>query len=120
MKKTLPLIAIALLASASARAEYVGPQGDIKTYTTVAEVLEYPVEDKDVVLTGYLTRKVSMDKYRFQDDTGHVRVEIDAGQFPAGVKIDDKTKVRLTGEIEAEFLTTPEVDASKLEIVTAP
>ncbi len=117
MKKILPLIALTLLASTAARAEYTGPQGEITTYTTVAEVLEYPVEDKDVVLTGYLTRKIGVDKYRFQDDTGHVRIEIDAALFPADAKVDDKTKVRVSGEVEAEFLTRPEVDAEKLEIL---
>lgn len=98
-----------------ASAEYTGP-GATKTVDTVAQVLKNPVDDQNVSLTGILTKKVGSDKYTFSDGTGEIRVEIDSEDFPK-VAVDDKTKIRITGEVEKDFMESPEIDVDTVTTV---
>lgn len=110
------LIAATPALSAPATAAYTGPQGENRAFTSVAEIREYPVNDGEAALTGHIIRKVGHETYLFQDASGTMRVEIDHDMFPAA-DIDEKTPVRIIGEIEAGMLDAPTVDASKLDII---
>lgn len=98
----------------AAQAQYVGPSTQ-KTPVTVAEVLKNPVDDQNVVLRGHLIKKVGNEKYMFSDGTGEIRVEIEAEDFPAQ-KIDAKTLIVIRGEVENDFLKSPEIDVDMISI----
>lgn len=108
-------VAAAVACVTSAHAQYAGPSSQV-THNTVAAVLKNPVDDQAVVLRGFLTKKVGNEKYLFSDGTGEIRVDIDNKRF-AGQKIDEKTKVELHGEVEKDFLESPEIDVDSITIV---
>lgn len=117
MKKPTVLACVAVLCfPAMAMAAYTGPQAGNKAFASVAEIREYPVNDGEATLTGHIIRKVGHETYLFQDGTGTLRVEIDHEMFPAE-DVNEKTLVRIVGEIEAATLDRPSVDASSLEII---
>ena len=103
----LPLIVL------SAQAQYLGPNSHVAN--TISEVLKNSVDDQPVVLEGYLIKKVGKKKYLFSDGTGEIRVEIDQEKFR--FPVTEKTKVRLIGEIEKEFIKDVEIDVDRIEIV---
>lgn len=120
MTRTLPFAAILLAASFSlatmpAHAQYSGPTA-LVTQNTVGAVLKNPIDDQQVVLRGYLTRQVSKEKYMFSDGTGEIRVDID-DKYMRGLQINDKTKVELHGEVEKDFLESPEIDVDVIRII---
>lgn len=108
-------VAAAIACVTSAHAQYAGPSSQV-THSTVAAVLKNPVDDQAVVLRGFLTKKVGNEKYLFSDGTGEIRVDIDHKRF-GGQKIDEKTKVELHGEVEKDFLESPEIDVDSITIV---
>jgi uncharacterized protein (TIGR00156 family) len=99
----------------SAHAQYVGP-GQGAGLTTVAEILKNPVDDQEVLLRGKITRKLKKERYEFRDDTGAIRVEIDDKYF-YNLKVTDKTVVEIYGEVEKEFMKSPEIDVKRLTII---
>ena len=105
----------ALLLAAPASAQYTGPHGVAPT--TVAEVLKSGSDDQQVVLRGKLIKKVGSDKYEFSDGTGSIRVEIDAKRFPAE-PIDDKVTVEIQGELEKDFMHSPEIDVDVIRRIS--
>lgn len=119
MKKRFGLAAAVLVLGSAhvAFAQYAGPSSAKPaaraSFSTVAEILKNPVDDVQVSLQGHLVRQVGKEKYFFSDGTGEIRVEIDTEHFPA-TRIDDKTKVRLQGEIEKDFMQSPEIDVKQL------
>lgn len=105
---------LALLAVGTAgiaMAQYVGPSGT--QLTTVATVLKTGKDDQQVLLQGVLLKKVGHEKYEFSDGTGTIRVEIDDKIFPRET-IDEKTRVELLGEVEKDFMTSPQVDVDTI------
>lgn len=62
-----------------------------------------------VVLEGFIVKKVGNEKYIFTDGTGEIRIDLDDKYLP-GQPFDDKTKVQLRGEVEKDFLDSPEID----------
>ncbi|RYF01478.1 MAG: NirD/YgiW/YdeI family stress tolerance protein [Comamonadaceae bacterium] len=112
-----PALALALAwsSAAPALAQYTGPSAT-PAYRNVGEVLKNPVDDAKVAFTGHLLRKVSNDKYIFSDGTGEIRVDIDDKHFPP-TPIDEKTKVQIRGEVEKDFLESPEIDVESLAVV---
>lgn len=105
---------VALGIPLAAQAQYVGPSTQ-KAPMTVADVLKSPVDDQNVVLRGHLIKKVGNEKYLFSDGTGEIRVDIEAEDFPVQ-KIDDKTLIVIRGEIENDFLKSPEIDVDMISI----
>ena len=82
------------------------PSGPLKT---VAEILQNPTDDQKVHLKGYVLKKLGVEKYSFRDATAEIRLEIEAENLPT-VAIDDKTLVEILGEVEKDFMVSPEVD----------
>lgn len=118
MKKIALLSAtIATLGLATAaQAEYTGPGAGTPAPSTVAAVLSEGHDDQDVTLRGHLVKKVGKEKYIFADDSGKIRVDIDHDDFP-NAAVDEKTMIEITGEIEKDFMESPEIDVDKLTIV---
>lgn len=106
---------VTTLAASVALAQYTGPSTTTQ-YRSIADVLKNPVDDAPVTLDGYLIKQVGKEKYIFSDGKSEIRVEIDAKEFPA-TPIDDKTRVRIRGEVEKDFLDSPEIDVDSLTVV---
>jgi len=104
-------IAFTLAAGGAAFAQYVGPSS-LKS-TSVAEVLKSGTEDQQVALRGKLLKKIGSEKYEFSDGTGTIRVEIDNKIFPVE-PIDEKTQVEIRGEVEKDFMSSPEIDVDSI------
>lgn len=110
---------LALGAATLAQAQYAGPSTARTAipprYASVADILEEPVDDARITLQGTLVRQVGKEKYLFSDGTGEIRVEIDAEDFPAA-RVDATTRVRLEGEVEKDFLQSPEIDVKRISV----
>lgn len=116
IKRTTIISAAALLlAATSASAQYAGP-GASPAIANIKEVLSSAPDNARVELVGYVTRQVGKEKYIFNDGTGEIRVEIEAEDFPK-VRIDEKTKLRIGGEVEKEFLQSPEIDVDHITVL---
>lgn len=118
MKKTIAsaLVAVAAIWLPTAvQAQYVGPSTQLQAHS-VAEILKNPVDDQKVVLKGHITKKVGKEKYLFSDGTGEMRIEIDHEKLPMQ-RIDDKTLVEISGEVETEFMKSPEIDVDLVSVL---
>ena len=83
---------------------------------SIAEALRSP-GDTRVELDGFIIKKVGEEKYIFSDGKDQIEVEIDAKHFPA-VRIDDKTKVRISGEVEkGGFLKSAKIDVESVTVL---
>lgn len=97
----------------SAAGDYTGPNAG--NVTTVSAAQNAP-DDAPVVLVGQVIQKVKGDTYEFRDSTGSIHVEIDHDKWPAGVAVNEKTRVRLYGEVDKE-LASREIDVDRVEVV---
>ena len=113
----LPIVSMVfgMTVSGTVNAQYTGP-GESVAPTTVMAILKEPVEDQDVVLTGVLLKKLSKEKYIFSDGSGQIRVEIDS-KYMLDLTIDEKTRVEIRGEVEKDFLESPEIDVKMIRVV---
>jgi len=94
MQRILTLLLFIATATSSAWAAYTGP-GATPAVTSVAEA-RLQRDDQTVVLRGQLVAKLGDERYRFQDDTGVIDVEIDDEDLPRDTVSAD-TLVELHG-----------------------
>ncbi|MDD2744469.1 MAG: NirD/YgiW/YdeI family stress tolerance protein [Rhodocyclaceae bacterium] len=97
-------------------AQYVGPSNN-PSYKSISDVLKNPVDDMEAVLEGTLSKKIGKSKYMFSDGVAEIRVEIDSKHFPVSTLISEKTRVRLHGEIEKDFMESPEIDVKQVTVI---
>lgn len=115
MNRLLFLFGLFVMATGAATAQFIGPgTSDIMT---VKSVLDRPVDDMFVTLKGYIVKKISHDKYIFKDNTGEIRVDIDEKYFPYGTPITAQTLVMIQGEVDKDFMTSPEIEVKQFVIV---
>jgi uncharacterized protein (TIGR00156 family) len=128
-RKTLIYLAFAAFCT-SAQAQFVGqgapaapasgtlnPAGTAEVKVTpVAEILKNPVDDLYVLVRGRLTRKLRSEHYEFTDGTGTIRVEIDDEDF-VRQPVTEETVVELYGEIDVDFMTSPEIEVEWMRVV---
>ncbi|WP_252177342.1 NirD/YgiW/YdeI family stress tolerance protein [Endozoicomonas sp. 4G] len=118
MKKTLTAILAAstiALTAGNAFAEYTGPSST-PTINDVASIIENPTDDTRVELTGYLTNKIDNETYTFSDGKDSIQVEIDAKEMPK-VAINEKTKVKIFGEVEGGAFETTEIEVERMSVM---
>ena len=113
IKHTVPVALACIVTAASA--QFAGP-GATAPYSSVAEVLQHAVDDTRVELEGVIIRQVGKEKYIFTDGKTEIRIEIDEKYMPA-VKFDERTRVRIRGEVEKDFLESPEIDVDAVILV---
>jgi len=106
------LIAGMLLCAASSHAQYTGPGIAL---STVRALLAEGKDDMAVSLQGRIVRHMGLDKYRFADHTGEITLEIDPKIWPATMRVDENTEVRVHGEYEKAVIGKPEVDVTNIE-----
>ena len=116
--RTLKSAAFALgmsLAMSAAFAQYAGPSS-VPTMT-VKQLLDTGKDDQHATLRGFIVSHDGGEHYTFADDTGRMKVEIDAKHFPPGVKIDDKVRVEISGEFDKDLVgTKAELDVKQLSL----
>lgn len=113
---TLALIATSLsLPSACAFAQYTGP-GATSAVTTVAEARDQR-DDQPVVLQGTLVAKIGHERYRFEDATGEIDVEIDDKDLPSHQAVSATTVVELHGEVDTHRFKPTDIDVDHVRIV---
>jgi len=116
MRYILSMILVLVLAF-PAYAAFSGPGTTVGVNTV--EQAKKAYDDTPCVLVGNVIMMVtgSDDKYIFKDSTGQITVEIDYEVF-AGRTVNPAMKVRITGEIDKDYLVGPaEIDVKYLEIV---
>ncbi len=113
--RVLTVLAASALFASAASAQYVGPS-TTPSYETIADVLKNPVDDAPVTLSGYLVKQVGNEKYLFSDGQSEIRVDIDHKHLPA-TPIDERTRVQIRGEVEKDFLQSPEIDVESVQIL---
>ena len=111
---TVTLIGLSSMAIPAA-AQYVGTSV-APTYISVTDVLKDPVDDVAVSFEGYLIKKIANKKYIFSDGVAQIRVAIDPKHFPT-TPINEKTRVVIRGEVENDFMESPEIDVDSLSVV---
>ncbi len=75
-----------------------GFQGTGNSVTSVQEALSAK-DDTYLELTGYIVKSLGKEKYRFEDSTGHIIVEIDEDDWN-GQTVIATDLVRIRGEID--------------------
>ena len=117
------------LCSTGALAQYVGPGGfrpappppgvhhppHNYAVSSAQHVLSRGRNDQWVTLEGHIVRQIRHEHYVFRDRSGEMVVEID-DDLMRGHRIDDRTRVRLSGEIDAKFGRPNEIEVKRLEI----
>lgn len=109
------LIGTLLVASTSfVYAQHAGPT---VPPTTISNLTENGKDDQPVVLHGKIIEHKGGEKYRFTDNTGEIEIEVEAKYWPADLRIDDKTNVRLHGEYEKKLIGPDELEVTRIEIL---
>lgn len=111
---TAGLLTVVTAFPLASQAQYAGPSET--SLTTVQAVLDNAKDDTYVTLRGKITRQVGEEKYIFADETGEIRVEIEKEVFKTTV--DDKSTVEIRGEVEKDFMESPEIDVDSIVAVT--
>lgn len=114
LKKTL--LGLSLLTTLSAQAAWVGPTAT-NPQTTIKQLQETGKHDQNVLLSGKIIKKLDHERYEFNDGTGTITLKIDDKRWPAGMHVDQNTKVELSGEYDKEFLGTTKVEVRTIKVV---
>ncbi len=122
LRHAAALLSLTAIAS-TAMAQYTGPgardEAALATLRTVAAVLEAPVDDQQVVLTGTIVQQTGRETFLFRDGTGEIQVEIDREDFPPGKSIGADTRVVIHGEVDTRALRAPEIDVEQIRLSPA-
>jgi uncharacterized protein (TIGR00156 family) len=111
MKMILPVFALAAVCvSFAAMAQYTGPNG---TAVTVKQLVDSGRDHDSVTLSGNIIKRVEGDLYQFSDGTGTVYIKIDRKRWPNDLKIDEKSKVVISGKYIKQI-----VGPTKVEVVS--
>ncbi|QYM73695.1 NirD/YgiW/YdeI family stress tolerance protein [Pseudochrobactrum sp. Wa41.01b-1] len=115
MKRKFISVLFVLVASVfntTAYAQYVGPSTS-SSGRSIADILKNPIDEQRVVLEGFILKKIAHEKYLFTDRTSQIRIDVDDDEMPLG-KIDEKTKVKIYGEVDADNFGAPHIDVSSV------
>ena len=81
--------------------------------TTVAELKGIKLGETDAIVEGNILRQIQHDKFLFSDGSGEMVIELD-DDIRLDQSIDEKTRLRLSGEFEA---WDNEMEVERLEIL---
>jgi uncharacterized protein (TIGR00156 family) len=111
MKSIMKVSAVILAVSCtSVMAQYTGPNG---TATTVKQLLASGKDHDAVTLKGNIIKRIADEHlYEFNDGTGTMYISIHQKHWPSGLKIDEKTKVEISGKYIKQI-----VGPTKVEVV---
>ena len=95
---------------------FQGPMAQAQV-STVAEARKAR-DDAPVTLTGHIVQRMPNDddNYLFRDNTGEIVVDIDHEVF-RGRTVTPDTQVRISGEVDHDFMAPPSIDVEYLEVL---
>jgi len=101
------------LSTLQVAAQYVGPQ---RQADSVRVLLAQGQDDDSVRLTGFIVRRLLADDdlYEFADDSGTIRIEIKKRNWPAGLRVDAKTRVTIIGKYERKWFGQNQIKVLEL------
>ena len=102
-----------MLLITGASAQFVGPSKSGQL--TTVEQIQSGRRGQDVKLTGFVFKHIRDRYYLFRDATGEIRVRVDRPLW-RGRTVTSKTKVRLVGRIDRDFLELY-VNVNQVEIL---
>lgn len=116
------------LASLSVSAQYTGPQAAGPAGAAVNVPSAHPVissvadalkaaKDAQVSLDGRIVNRIKHEHYTFEDATGRIEIELDDKLLPPGVQINEKTRVRITGEVDRHRMRANDIDVKHFEVL---
>lgn len=119
------LVAVGLAATGPAHAQVNVPSSGgsvavptVGQHVTTVEQALAASRDLDVVLEGYIVNKLKHEHYTFRDATGKtIEIELDDKYLPPGREINDKTHVRIWGEVDTHRLKPNDIDVKRIEII---
>ncbi|NEX16117.1 MAG: hypothetical protein C1943_05650 [Halochromatium sp.] len=114
MKHTLLLALCLLFLSSTTLAQFTGPSASGEA-STVEQARQARIGTY-VTLTGNIVAQQREDYYRFRDQTGEIRVEIETPVW-RNRKIGPDTKVRLVAEVDRNAAGTRYLWVESLELV---
>lgn len=71
--------------------------------------------DSIVVLTGHIVKYYGDEKYLFQDNSGTIKADIDDDDARM-IKFNSKTLVKITAEVDDDFMESIELDVKRIVI----
>ena len=123
MRTVLLASSMAVGLSGFAFAEYSGPsvtetpdKADANTLSDIQTIRDNPVDGEDVVLEGFLVRKIGDEMYVLSDRSSEINVEIDDDDFPSG-NVSETTRVRVEGEVDTHRLRETDVEVDRVTII---
>ena len=93
-----------------------GFQGPSSHSVTTVAAAHKTWDDTYVTLVGHIVQRLSNDDYLFRDATGEIVVDIDHHIF-RGQTVTPQTRVRITGEVDKEFMERTTIDVDVLEVL---
>ncbi|MDR2495224.1 MAG: NirD/YgiW/YdeI family stress tolerance protein [Spirochaetaceae bacterium] len=115
MRKGVSVCLAALVISAAAWAQqggYRGPGGSAAAVAVSVAEAKKLRDHAPVILRGNIERFLGDEKYLFADASGKIVIEID-DKLWAGISVDEKDTVEITGEIDKDFKGI-EVDVERI------
>ena len=95
--------------------KYTGPE--TADFYDVKSVISRGNDDMSVKIEGYLVKRISHDRYVFRDVSGdEVNVQLYRNALPKNLKISDKDKVIIRGEVDKDSRYV-EIDAREVEVL---
>jgi uncharacterized protein (TIGR00156 family) len=85
--------------------------------TTIQQLLAQGHDDQHATISGKIVRHLGGHRYMLADATGELQLEIAPKHFPAGVTIDEKTEVVVSGEFEKKHHGKPELEVKRIELI---
>ena len=84
---------------------------------TVEQALATP-KDLEAVIEGYIVNRLKHEHYTFRDAAGKtIEIELGDKHLPPGREINDKTRVRIFGEVDFHRVKSNDIDVKRVEIL---
>jgi len=107
MKKTVMILILFALPMMSAYAQFADPGAQTgANVITVKQLLDSGYDDQRIVIRGRLVQQVNHKNYQFADETGQILVNIHPRRWPAGLVVNDKDIVEITGKFDKDWASS--------------
>ena len=108
----LLFLGVSLGLSQNAASQFVSDSTSVQTVAAVKQMKD----NSWFTLEGNIVKQTREERYLFRDQSGEVEVEIDDEKWK-GRKVDPGTKVRISGEVEKDWLSSMEVEVKRIELI---
>jgi uncharacterized protein (TIGR00156 family) len=108
----LLFLGVSLGLSQNASSQFVSDSTSVQTVAAVKQMKD----NSWFTMEGNIVKQIREEKYLFRDQSGEVEVEIDKDKWK-GRKVDPGTKVRVSGEVEKDFLSSMDVEVKRIELI---